>query len=138
VLAPIIIGFISVDMLGGLLVGVTISGVCLAIFQSDAGGAWDNAKKQVKEEGQAKWGDEQEEMHRATVTGDTVGDPFKDTAGPSINILIKLISVVAMIIAPLLYAYHFPEKAEETPVPSANPVAAVHFAIPDANPTIVE
>ena len=108
VMAPIVIGFISVDMLGGLLVGVTISGVCLAIFLSNSGGAWDNAKKQVKDEGHDKWGSEHEEMHKSTVTGDTVGDPFKDTAGPSLNILIKLISVVAMIIAPVLYAYHFP------------------------------
>ncbi|QEG34857.1 V-type H(+)-translocating pyrophosphatase [Bythopirellula goksoeyrii] len=107
VLAPIVIGFISPDMLGGLLVGVTISGVCLAIFLSNSGGAWDNAKKQVKDEGHEKWGHEHDEMHKATVTGDTVGDPFKDTAGPSLNILIKLISVVAMIIAPVLYAFHF-------------------------------
>jgi K(+)-stimulated pyrophosphate-energized sodium pump len=107
VVVPVLIGVISVDMLGGLLIGVTISGVCLAIFQANAGGAWDNAKKQVKEEGHAKWGDSFDEMHKATVTGDTVGDPFKDTSGPSLNILIKLISVVAMIIAPLLYALHF-------------------------------
>ena len=106
VATPVVVGFISVNMLGGLLIGVTISGVCLAIFQANSGGAWDNAKKQVKDEGRAKWGDELEEMHKATVTGDTVGDPFKDTSGPSINILIKLISVVAMIIAPILYAYH--------------------------------
>ena len=107
VLVPVIVGLISVDMLGGLLIGVTISGVCLAIFQSNAGGAWDNSKKQVKDEGHAKWGDDFDEMHKATVTGDTVGDPFKDTSGPSLNILIKLISVVAMIIAPILYAIHF-------------------------------
>jgi K(+)-stimulated pyrophosphate-energized sodium pump len=107
ILVPIIIGIFSVDMLGGLLVGVTISGVCLAIFQSNAGGAWDNSKKQVKEEGHKVHGDAYEEMHKATVTGDTVGDPFKDTSGPSLNILIKLISVVAMIIAPLLYVIHF-------------------------------
>ena len=106
VATPVVVGLISVNMLGGLLIGVTISGVCLAIFQANSGGAWDNAKKQVKDEGHDKWGDEFEEMHKATVTGDTVGDPFKDTSGPSINILIKLISVVAMIIAPLLYAYH--------------------------------
>ncbi len=98
---------LSPNMLGGLLIGVTISGVCLAIFQSNAGGAWDNSKKQVKDEGHAKWGDDFDEMHKATVTGDTVGDPFKDTSGPSLNILIKLISVVAMIIAPILYAIHF-------------------------------
>ncbi len=107
VLAPVVVGLVSVDMLGGLLIGVTISGVCLAIFQANSGGAWDNAKKQIKDEGHAKWGSEMEEMHKAAVTGDTVGDPFKDTSGPSLNILIKLISVVAMIIAPILYAIHF-------------------------------
>ncbi len=107
VTVPVLVGLYSVDMLGGLLIGVTISGVCLAIFQANAGGAWDNSKKQVKDEGHAKWGDDFEEMHKATVTGDTVGDPFKDTSGPSLNILIKLISVVAMIIAPILYAIHF-------------------------------
>lgn len=107
ILAPIVVGLYNVNMLGGLLIGVTISGVCMAIFQANAGGAWDNAKKQVKEEGHAKWGADFEEMHHATVTGDTVGDPFKDTSGPSLNILIKLISVVAMIIAPILYAVHF-------------------------------
>ncbi len=107
VTVPVIVGLYSVDMLGGLLIGVTISGVCLAIFQANSGGAWDNSKKQVKDEGHAKWGDDFDEMHKATVTGDTVGDPFKDTSGPSLNILIKLISVVAMIIAPLLYAIHF-------------------------------
>jgi K(+)-stimulated pyrophosphate-energized sodium pump len=72
-------------MLGGLLVGVTISGVCLAIFQANAGGAWDNSKKQVKEGGTRKYGDAYDEMHKATVTGDTVGDPLKDTSG--LNIL---------------------------------------------------
>ena len=107
VTVPVLVGIYSVDMLGGLLIGVTISGVCLAIFQANAGGAWDNSKKQVKDEGHAKWGNDFDEMHKATVTGDTVGDPFKDTSGPSLNILIKLISVVAMIIAPILYAIHF-------------------------------
>ena len=107
VTVPIVVGVASPDMLGGLLIGVTISGVCLAIFQANAGGAWDNSKKQVKEEGHKKYGDAYDEMHKATVTGDTVGDPFKDTSGPSINILIKLISVVAMIIAPVLYVLHY-------------------------------
>ncbi len=107
VTVPVVVGFASVDMLGGLLIGVTISGVCLAIFQANAGGAWDNSKKQVKDGGHEKYGDDFDELHKATVTGDTVGDPFKDTSGPSINILIKLISVVAMIIAPVLYAFHF-------------------------------
>jgi len=107
IIVPVAIGLFDVNMLGGLLIGVTISGVCLAIFQANAGGAWDNSKKQVKDEGHAVYGDDYDEMHKATVTGDTVGDPFKDTSGPSINILIKLISVVAMIIAPVLYAIHF-------------------------------
>ncbi|MEJ2108978.1 MAG: sodium-translocating pyrophosphatase [Acidobacteriota bacterium] len=91
VIVPVLIGFYNVDMLGGLLIGVTISGVCLAIFQSNAGGAWDNSKKQVKEQGHSVWGEDYDEMHKATVTGDTVGDPFKDTSGPSLNILIKQI-----------------------------------------------
>jgi K(+)-stimulated pyrophosphate-energized sodium pump len=107
VITPVVIGLISVDMLGGLLIGVTISGVSLAIFQANAGGAWDNSKKQIKEQGHKVWGDAFDEMHKAAVTGDTVGDPFKDTSGPSLNILIKLISVVAMIIAPILFAVHF-------------------------------
>jgi K(+)-stimulated pyrophosphate-energized sodium pump len=107
ILVPVIAGLINPNLLGGLLIGVTISGVCLAIFQSNAGGAWDNSKKQVKDEGHDKWGNAYDEMHKATVTGDTVGDPFKDTSGPSLNILIKLISIVAMIIAPVLYSIHF-------------------------------
>ena len=82
-------------MLGGLLAGVTTSGVLMAIFQSNAGGAWDNAKKMVEEQG-LKGTD----VHKAAVVGDTVGDPFKDTSGPSLNILLKLMSVVALVIAP--------------------------------------
>ena len=106
VVVPLVVGVISPTMLGGLLIGCTISGVCMAIFQSNAGGAWDNSKKQVKDEGHDKHGDAYDEMHKATVTGDTVGDPLKDTSGPSLNILVKLVSVVAMIIAPLLAAIH--------------------------------
>jgi len=74
----------------------------LAIFQANSGGAWDNAKKQVKDEGQGKWADDFDEMHKATVTGDTVGDPFKDTSGPSMNILINVMAIVSLVIAPLL------------------------------------
>ncbi len=89
-------------MLGGLLAGVTVSGVLMAIFQSNAGGAWDNAKKMIEEnpnidgENNGKGS----EAHKAAVVGDTVGDPFKDTSGPSLNILLKLMSVVALVIAP--------------------------------------
>ena len=89
-------------MLGGLLAGVTSAGVLMAIFQSNAGGAWDNAKKMF-EEGVEINGDmyyKGSEPHKATVVGDTVGDPFKDTSGPSLNILLKLMSVVALVIAP--------------------------------------
>jgi len=104
ILVPVIVGFISPDMLGGLLVGVTVSGVLFAIFQSNAGGAWDNAKKRIEGgisiDGVALG--KGTEAHKASVVGDTVGDPFKDTSGPSLNILIKLIAVVALVIAPLL------------------------------------
>jgi len=105
VLTPVIVGFVfGPETLGGLLAGVTVSGVLMAIFQSNAGGAWDNAKKMF-EEGLNIEGVQYEkgsEPHKAAVVGDTVGDPFKDTSGPSLNILIKLISVVALVIAPLI------------------------------------
>ncbi len=93
---PVAIGFIGgAEMLGGLLAGVTTAGVLMAIFQSNAGGAWDNAKKMIEEQGRKGT-----DAHKAAVVGDTVGDPFKDTSGPSLNILLKLISVVALVIAP--------------------------------------
>ncbi len=100
VLTPVVVGFLGGPaMLGGVLAGVTVSGVTMALFMANAGGAWDNAKKHI--EGGA-FGGKGSEAHKAAVIGDTVGDPFKDTAGPSINILIKLMSVVALVIAPLL------------------------------------
>ncbi len=100
VLAPVLVGFIGgTEMLGGLLAGVTSCGVLLALFQSNAGGAWDNAKKHI--EGGA-FGGKGSDAHKAAVVGDTVGDPFKDTSGPSLNILIKLMSVISVVIAPLL------------------------------------
>lgn len=105
VLSPVIIGFGGgADMLGGLLAGVTVCGVLMAIFQSNAGGAWDNAKKMFEEgvEIQGKKYYKGSDPHKATVVGDTVGDPFKDTSGPSLNILLKLMSVVALVIAPFL------------------------------------
>lgn len=102
-IVPIIVGFIfGPEVLGGLLAGVTVSGVLMGIFQSNAGGAWDNAKKSF-EKGVIIDGVEykkKSEPHKAAVTGDTVGDPFKDTSGPSMNILIKLMSIVSLIIAP--------------------------------------
>lgn len=104
VVTPVVIGFVSKEMLAGLLAGVTASGVLMAIFQSNAGGAWDNAKKLI-EGGLTidgfKYG-KGSDAHKASVVGDTVGDPFKDTSGPSLNILIKLMSVVSLVIAPLI------------------------------------
>ena len=96
----------AAEALGGLLAGVTVSGVLLALFQANAGGAWDNAKKMF-EEGDGLTIDGQSygkgsEPHKAAVVGDTVGDPLKDTSGPSLNILLKLMSVIALVIAPLL------------------------------------
>ena len=105
VVSPVAIGFGGgAEMLGGLLAGVTSCGVLMAIFQSNAGGAWDNAKKMFEEgvEIQGKMYYKGSEPHKATVVGDTVGDPFKDTSGPSLNILLKLMSIVALVIAPLL------------------------------------
>ena len=105
VIVPVFIGFVfGKEALGGLLAGVTVSGVLMAIFQANAGGAWDNAKKMfeagVEINGQMHY--KGSEAHKATVVGDTVGDPLKDTSGPSLNILLKLISVVALVIATAL------------------------------------
>ena len=104
-ITPLIVGFtFGPEVLGGLLAGVTVSGVLMGIFQSNAGGAWDNAKKSF-EKGVMINGEmfyKKSEPHKASVTGDTVGDPFKDTSGPSMNILIKLMSIVSLVIAPYI------------------------------------
>jgi K(+)-stimulated pyrophosphate-energized sodium pump len=115
VIVPVVIAFLpgfGVEALGGMLAGVTVSGVLMAIFQSNAGGAWDNAKKSFEEgvEINGKTYYKKSEPHKAAVVGDTVGDPFKDTSGPSLNILLKLMSVVALVIAPLIAL----EKVEHT------------------------
>lgn len=105
VITPVLIGFIfGSQMLGGLLAGVTATGVLMALFQSNAGGAWDNAKKMIEEgvEIDGEMIDKDSEAYHAAVVGDTVGDPFKDTSGPSLNILLKLMAVVALVIAPFL------------------------------------
>ncbi|MFN7299911.1 MAG: sodium-translocating pyrophosphatase [Bacteroidia bacterium] len=104
-LSPVIVGFLfGPEVLGGLLAGITVSGVLMGIFQNNAGGAWDNAKKSfekgVQIDGETYY--KKSEPHKASVTGDTVGDPFKDTSGPSMNILIKLSSIVSLIIAPYI------------------------------------
>jgi K(+)-stimulated pyrophosphate-energized sodium pump len=99
VLAPLIVGLVlGPAALGGLLAGAVASGFLMAVMMANAGGSWDNAKKYIEE---GHLGGKGSDAHKAAVTGDTVGDPFKDTSGPSINILIKLMSVVALVFAPL-------------------------------------
>ena len=122
-IVPVIVGFtMGPEVLGGVLAGVTVSGVLMGIFQSNAGGAWDNAKKSFEKgvliDGQTyKKGSE---PHKAAVTGDTVGDPFKDTSGPSMNILIKLMSIVSLVIAPYIHVgdndHASVKKMEKAPI----------------------
>jgi len=127
-LAPIIVGFtFGPEVLGGMLAGITVSGVLMGIFQSNAGGAWDNAKKSfekgVEINGQTYF--KKSEPHKASVTGDTVGDPFKDTSGPSMNILIKLSSIVALIIAPHISTVkHHTENHQEIKIEKIEKVSA--------------
>jgi K(+)-stimulated pyrophosphate-energized sodium pump len=108
IVTPVVVGFLfGPEALGGVLAGVLVCGVLLAIFMSNAGGAWDNAKKTFEADDGFKFADgtmhgKGTDAHSASVVGDTVGDPFKDTAGPSLNILVKLMTVVALVIAPLL------------------------------------
>jgi len=98
--APFAVGFLlGPESLGGLLVGATVTGMLLGLFMANAGGAWDNAKKYVET---GKLGGKGSDVHKASVVGDTVGDPFKDTSGPAMNIVIKLMSIIALIIAPLI------------------------------------
>ncbi len=127
VAVPVAVGFLPIfgaEALGGLLAGVTVSGVLMAIFQSNAGGAWDNAKKMFEEgveiNGQKYF--KKSEPHKAAVVGDTVGDPFKDTSGPSLNILLKLMSVVALVIAPLISLKPTTTSAEATMAPTTTVV----------------
>jgi K(+)-stimulated pyrophosphate-energized sodium pump len=132
VVVPVVIGFMpgfGAEALGGLLAGVTVTGVLMAIFQSNAGGAWDNAKKSFEEgveiNGQMYY--KKSEPHKAAVVGDTVGDPFKDTSGPSLNILLKLMSVVALVIAPLLVMedVNTPETGQLQPKVKVEKVAEI-------------
>jgi K(+)-stimulated pyrophosphate-energized sodium pump len=103
VVAPVAVGAWSLEALGGLLAGATLTGVLMALFMANAGGAWDNAKKFIEA---GAHGGKGRAAHKAAVVGDTVGDPFKDTAGPSLNVLIKLMSVVSLVLAPWFVAWH--------------------------------
>jgi K(+)-stimulated pyrophosphate-energized sodium pump len=119
IISPIAVGFLlGPEALGGFLAGATVSGVLMGMFQNNAGGAWDNAKKSF-EKGVEINGEmfyKKSEPHKASVTGDTVGDPFKDTSGPSMNILIKLMSIVSLVIAPTLAQMHHTAEAKKAPV----------------------
>lgn len=107
VIVPVVVGLIGgPNMLGGLLAGATVSGVLLALMMANGGGAWDNAKKYIEA---GNLGGKGSDTHKAAVVGDTVGDPFKDTSGPSMNILIKLMSVVSLVTAPVIAALHLPK-----------------------------
>jgi K(+)-stimulated pyrophosphate-energized sodium pump len=99
---PLIVGFISLEMLGGLLAGALISGFLLAIYMANAGGAWDNAKKFIEA---GAFGGKGSDAHKAAVVGDTVGDPFKDTSGPAMNIVIKVMTIVSLIFASAFVSY---------------------------------
>jgi K(+)-stimulated pyrophosphate-energized sodium pump len=97
IVTPIVVGFWNVQILGGLLAGALVVGVMMAIFMANAGGAWDNAKKFIEN---GNFGGKGSDAHKASVVGDTVGDPFKDTSGPALNILIKLMTVVSLVFLP--------------------------------------
>jgi K(+)-stimulated pyrophosphate-energized sodium pump len=139
IIAPLIIGFLlGPEALGGFLAGATVSGVLMGMFQNNAGGAWDNAKKSFEKgvDISGKKYYKGSDPHKASVTGDTVGDPFKDTSGPSMNILIKLMSIVSLVIAPTLaHIYENKEvKNSETRAANSKPVQSIISTASEINP----
>ena len=143
IISPLIIGFLlGPEVLGGFLAGATVSGVLMGMFQNNAGGAWDNAKKSFEKgvdiNGQKYF--KKSEPHKASVTGDTVGDPFKDTSGPSMNILIKLMSIVSLVIAPTLATLHAEKinnrRAEKLRAMQKFGVVTTESVTPDAMTTV--
>ncbi len=137
IISPLLVGFImGPEVLGGFLAGATVSGVLMGMFQNNAGGAWDNAKKSfekgVEINGEIYY--KKSEPHKASVTGDTVGDPFKDTSGPSMNILIKLMSIVALVIAPTIAKLHSGKAAHAVTAPKTE--KAVTYVAPASAPAV--
>jgi K(+)-stimulated pyrophosphate-energized sodium pump len=136
IIAPLIIGFLlGPEALGGFLAGATVSGVLMGMFQNNAGGAWDNAKKSFEKgvdiNGQKYY--KGSDPHKASVTGDTVGDPFKDTSGPSMNILIKLMSIVSLVIAPTLAAVFHTKNISENNAAKVNTEQSIYTSAPKIN-----
>ena len=139
IISPLLVGFLmGPEVLGGFLAGATVSGVLMGMFQNNAGGAWDNAKKSfekgVEINGEIYY--KKSEPHKASVTGDTVGDPFKDTSGPSMNILIKLMSIVALVIAPTIASLHSKDVRQAVVPVKTEVKAAAAIVAPVATPKI--
>jgi K(+)-stimulated pyrophosphate-energized sodium pump len=136
IISPLVIGFLlGPEALGGFLAGATVSGVLLGMFQNNAGGAWDNAKKSfekgVEINGQKYY--KGSDPHKASVTGDTVGDPFKDTSGPSMNILIKLMSIVSLVIAPTLAGIFHTKNISENGAAKSSTEQSIKLTTPKVN-----